>query len=292
MATRPMIDLVRRICLFCLVPLLSCVCLLEAADKTPAMLLVKDALMTPGQPATVEARLSAKSLLSTMGLGGELLELVVNGKVVATGMTGGDGRAFLTYDTKAQGVIPIQVRVGESPRVFPTEGQANLVAWERRNPIIAIEVAALMEGRKGENSLPGIGLPLESERTPMPDAADELTKLTQFYYRVMYVATVPSTHADGLHAAAEVRAWLNVHKFPPGYIVVLSPGVSVWGAKIDELHAAGWKNLKTGIGRSKAFAEAFLQRRLEAVVISDSSAGAAPRKAKVAKDWKEVRKKL
>ena len=292
MAMRPMIDLVRRTCLFCLVPLLSCVSLLEAADKTPATLLVKDALMTPGQPATVEARLSTKGLLSAMGLGGEPLELVVNGKVVATGMTGGDGRAVLTYHTKAQGVTPIQVRVGGSPRVLPTEGQANLVAWERRNPIIAIEAAALMEARKGEHPLPGIGLILESQRTPLPDAADELTKLTQFYYRVMYVATVPSTHADGLLVIADMRAWLNVHKFPPGYIVALPPGEFAWGAKIDELHAAGWKNLKTGIGRSKAFAEAFLQRRLEAVVISDSAADAAPRKAKVAKDWKEVRKKL
>jgi len=292
MATRPMIDLVRRASLFCLVPFLSCVSLVEAAEKTPATLLVKDALMTPGQPATVEARLSAKGLLASTGLGGELLELIVDGKVVATGMTGGDGRAVLTYHAKAQGVTPIQVRVGGSPRVLPTEGQANLVAWERRNPVIAIEMAALMEGRKGENPLSGIGLTLESERKPMPDAADELNKLTQFYYRVIYVATVPLTSADGLHAIAEVRAWLNAHKFPPGYIVMLSPGESVWGAKIDELHAAGWKNLKTGISRSKAFAEACLQRRLEAVVISDSATGEAPRKAKVAKNWKEVRKKL
>ncbi len=289
---RPIIDLVRRAALFCLVPLVSCVSFLEAADKTPATLLLKDTLIAPGQPARVEARLSTKSLLSTMGLGGELLELIVEGKVVATGMTGGDGRAFLTYHPTAQGVIPIQVRVGRSPRVLPTEGQANVVAWERRNPILAIEVAALMEARKGENPLSGIGSVLESERTPMPDAADELAKLTQFHYRVMYVATVQSTNADSLLTTAEIRAWLTRHKFPPGYIVVLPPGESVWVAKIDELHGAGWKGLKTGIGRSKAFAEAFLQRRLEVVVISDSATGEVPRKAAVAKEWKEVRKKL
>jgi hypothetical protein len=287
-----MIDLVHRARLFCLLLLLSCVGLLEAADKIPATLLVKDVLVTPGQPAAVEARLYAKGLLSTMGLGGERLELIVDGTVVAAGMTGGDGRAFLTYYSKAQGVTPLQVRVGVSPRVLPTKGQANLFAWERRSPILAIEVAALMEAHKGENPLPGIGLTLESERTPMPDAADALTKLTQFNYRVIYVTTVPSTNTDGLLVNADVRTWLNLHKFPPGYIMVLSPGESVWGTKIDQLHAAGWKNLKTGIGRSKAFAEAFLQRRLEAVVISGSATGEAPRKAKVAKDWKEVRKKL
>jgi hypothetical protein len=175
---------------------------------------------------------------------------------------------------------------------LPTEGQANLIAWERRNPIIAIEVAALMRTTKGENPLPSSGLALGLEQMPMPDAAEELAKLTQFHYRVMYVSTVPSTHADAFLATAETRAWLNRHKFPLGYIVVLPPGESVWGAKIDELHAAGWKNFKTGIGRSKDFAEAVLQRRLDAVVISDSATGEVPRKAKVAKDWKEIRKKL
>jgi hypothetical protein len=226
-----------------------------------------------------------------MGLGGEPLELVIDGKIVATGMTGGDGRGFLTYQSNAQGIIPIQVRVGGSPRILPTEGQANLIAWERRNPIIGIEIAALMEAHAGEIPLPGIGLTLDSERKPLPDAAAELTKLTQFYYRVMYVATIPSANADGL-LIADVRAWLNINKFPPGYILVLSSGDSLLGAKIDEMHASGWRNLRTGIGRSNAFVEAFLQRRLEAIVISDSARGNAPRKAKIAKDWREVRKKL
>ena len=285
-------NLVRCASLLCLVPLLSCVSLSEAADKIPATLLVKDALITPGKPATIEARLYAKGLLSPTGVGGELLEPVIYGKFVATGMTGGDGRGFLTYQTNAQGIIPIQVRVGGSPRILPTEGRANLIAWERRNPIIGIEMAALMEARAGEIPLPGIGWTLESERKPLPDAAAELSKLTQFYYRVMYVAIVPSANADGMLMNADVRAWLNTNKFPPGYILVLSSGESLWGAKIDEMHASGWKNLKTGIGRSNAFAEAFLQRRLEAIVISDSARGDAPRKAKIAKDWKEVRKKL
>jgi hypothetical protein len=287
-----MINLVRSACLLSLVPLLSGVSPLEAAGKASATLLVKDVLMAPGQPATVEARLSATSLLPTMGLGGEVLELIVDHKVVATGMTGADGRAFLTYRTKVQGVIPIQVRVGSSPRVLPTEGQASLAVWEWRNPILAIEVAALMEKRVAENPLPGIDLNFESVRKPMSDAADELVKLTQYYYRVIYVVTLPSTAADGLQTTAEVRAWLKGHQFPPGFIVVLSPGAAAWGAKIDELHTAGWKNLKIGIGRTKDFAEPFIQRRMDAVVISDSPTTEVPRKAKVAKAWKEVRKKL
>jgi hypothetical protein len=64
------------------------------------------------------------------------------------------------------------------------------------------------------------------------------------------------------------------------------------GAKIDEFHAAGWKTIKTGVGRSKAFAEAFLQRRLDAIMVPEPTKGEVPRKARVAKNWKDVRKKL
>jgi hypothetical protein len=46
------------------------------------------------------------------------------------------------------------------------------------------------------------------------------------------------------------------------------------------------------VGRTKAFAETFLQRRLDAVLVPEPPKGDAPRKAKVAKEWKEVRRKL
>jgi hypothetical protein len=64
------------------------------------------------------------------------------------------------------------------------------------------------------------------------------------------------------------------------------------GAKIDELHAAGWRTVKVGVGRSKAFVESFVQRRLDAIMVPEPPKGEVPRKAKVAKDWKDVRKKL
>jgi len=89
-----MIVVVRIAYLCCLVLLVCSSSLWGAADKTPGTLLVKDTLVTPGQSVIVEARLLAKGLLSPMGLGGEFLELIENGKAVATGMTGGDGRVF------------------------------------------------------------------------------------------------------------------------------------------------------------------------------------------------------
>lgn len=264
--------------------------LLFAAEKSSAAILVRDALTAPGQPATVEAKLISKRLMLIAALGGEPLELVVGGKVVATALTGGDGRAFFTYTPKAQGLVPVHVRVGNSPRIDQAEGQANLAVWEKRQPILVIELSSLIE-EPLPSRVPSIGIALESERKPMAEVADELGRLTQFYYRVIYVVTLP-VGGDGFQKSAEARDWLKRHKLPTGYILALPADTNALGARIDEFHAAGWKTIKTGVGRSKAFAEAFLQRRLDAIMVPEPTKGEVPRKAKVAKDWKDVRRKL
>jgi hypothetical protein len=282
----------RRFWIFCsiLLVMVAPTRLCEAADKTAATLHIKDALAVPAQPTTIEAKLSANSILGNAGLGGEPLELVIDGKVAATAMTGGDGRAVFTHSTKTQGVMPIQVRVGNSPRVVPTAGEANLVVWERRSPILVIEMASLMNESPPQSLFPGIGIQRAPERNPMPDAAVEIGKLTQFYYKAIYV--VSPAGSDGFRDGTEARAWLKTHRFPPGYVLVLPPGNEALGTKIDELRASGWNAIKAGIGRTKTFAEVCLQRRLEAVIIPEPPKGDIPRKAKVAKEWKEIRKKL
>jgi len=219
------------------------------------------------------------------------VELVVNGATAATSMTGGDGRVLLPFVPTRKGIVPVQVRVGTSPRVSAAAAHANLVVWERRTPVLVVELSSLIEDARPEGPLSGIGSGLQQDLKPMPDAAAELAKLSQFYYGIMYVATVPSG-ADAFGISSDVRNWLATHKFPPGFVLTLSPGEDSLGAKIDELHEAGWKTVKTGIGRSKVFVETFLRRRLEAVLVPEPSKGDAPRKAKVAKDWKDVRKKL
>ena len=289
-----MISQIRRACIFLFLILAAFPSLLFSAEKTTASLFIKDALTSINQPATIEAKLISKGLLTSNPLGGEPLELVVDGKVVATTMTGGDGRAFFTYIPKAQGLAPIQVRVGNSPRVASTEGQATLAVLEKRQPILMIELSSLLEEPTPSRvppRVPPMGIAIDLERKPMPEAADELGKLTQFYYRVIYVVTV-SAGGDGARVSAEARDWLKAHKFPPGYVMVLPLDPKALGTKIDEFHAEGWKTIKIGICRSRVCAEAFLQRRLEAVIVPEPTKGDVPRKAKVAKDWKEVRKRL
>ena len=173
----------------------------------------------------------------------------------------------------------------------PAQGEANLVVWERRTPVLVVELSSLMEEVTANAPLPGLAPGIQQEPKPMPDAADELAKLSQFYYGIMYVASMPAG-ADGFVTIDHARSWLVTHKFPRGLVLAVPPGEDALGAKIDELHEAGWKMIKTGIGRSKAFVETFLRRRLEAILVPEPSKGEAPRKAKVAREWKEVRKKL
>jgi len=263
----------------------------KGADKVSATVLVKDSLTAPRQEATIEAKLVAKGILHDSPLGGEPVELLVNGVAAATSMTGGDGRALLPFIPTGKGIVPVQVRVGGSPRVSAAEAHANLVVWERRTPVLVVELSSLIEVARSEGPLSGIGSGFQQDLKPMPDADHALAKLSQFYYGIIYGATVPSG-VDEFAINTDARNWLATHKCPPGFVLTLSGGEDALGTKIDELHEAGWKSVKTGIGRSKVFVETFLRRRLEAIMIIDSANGDAPRKAKVAKDWKDVRKKL
>lgn len=282
----------RRAGFFTTLLFLTATTILFAAEQTSGILTVHDSLTAPNQPATIEVTLTGKSLLMEAGLGGEPIQLLVAGNVVATAMTGGDGRAFLSYTPRAKGTVPFTVRVGDTLRVGVAEAGANLAVWERRSPIMAVEMAALMEDTAGEGpTIAGPGKEVEG-RHPMPDAAEELGKLTQFYYNVLYVVTQDKAGGTTDQVNAQARQWLKDHKFPVGHILVLPSGPEAFGAKLDELHASGWKTLKIGIGRTKAFAEVFVQRRLEAVMVPEPAKGDAPRKAKVAKGWKEVRKKM
>jgi hypothetical protein len=287
---RQMMSQTRRACFSLFLLIVASPGLLFAAEKSSAAILVRDALTAPGQPATVEAKLISKRLMLIAALGGEPLELVVDGKMVATALTGGDGRAFFSYTPKAQGLAPVHVRIGNSPRVDQAEGQANLAVWEKRQAILVVELSSLME-EPLPSRVPPIGITFESERKPIAEAVYELGKLTQFYYKVVYVMHVP-VGIDGFQRSAEVRDWLKRHKFPPGYVLVLPADTNALGAKIDEFHAAGWRTVKVGVGRSKVFVESFIQRRLDAIMVPEPSKGEAPRKAKVAKDWKDVRRKL
>lgn len=262
---------------------------ISAADKVTATLSVPDALTLPDRPVKLEARLIQQGLLAHAGLGGEQLEYVVGGKKVGTAMTGGDGRAFFEYTPRMRGNLGMTVRVVESPRVASAEGTGTLFSWERRRPILLVEVTSLMEEPKIPivplPPLPGGKTPPLS-RTPAPDAADELKRLTDFYFNVIYV-----TNRSGTGELDDMRAWLHTHRFPPGPIVSVGSGEAALTTMIETLRSDGWDNVKAGIGQTREFAEGLVVQRLDVVIVPEPERGQLPKKAQVARSWKDVRKK-
>ncbi len=266
-----------------------------AADKIDGILFVRDVLTLPGQPARIEAVLSKRGLLGMQqGLGGEQLELIVEGKSVAKAMTGGDGRAFLNYTPKTRGNHEFTVKLAANPRVASLDAKALLGAWERRRPILLVEIAALVQPEKPSPlPIPTLPVPLTGQEDLLPasDAADELNRLARFFYNVIYVSW-SSKDGEPIGGKQDVREWLAQHKFPIGLSMAVSSGEKSLGAKIDQLRADGWTNVQAGIGRSKAFAEVLVAHRMDVVIVPEPDKGDLPKKAKAVKEWKDVRKKL
>ena len=267
-----------------------------AAEKIVGTLTVKDTLTLPGQPARIEATLVRTGLLGmAQGLGGEQLELLLGGKSVARAMTGGDGRAFLEYTPKVRGNHEVTVKLVPNPRVTSPEAKAMLGAWERRRPILLVDVAAVIRPEKASPvPVPSMPIPLgeRADPEPAPDAADELKRLSQFFYNVIYLSWSPKEAAGPLGDITDMREWLTRHKFPSGLLMTVRPGEQVLGAKIDQLRADGWTNVKAGIGKSRAFADVLVTHRVDVVIVPVPDKGDLPKKAKAVKEWKDVRKKL
>jgi hypothetical protein len=264
-----------------------------AAERIAGQLSVRDALTVPGRAVRLEARLVRKGLFGEAGLGGEQLEFLIGDKRAGTAMTGGDGRAFLEYTPRMRGTQVLTVRLVSKKRIESPDATATLACWERRRPILLVDLAALIE-EPGPPAIPTPSLPLKlghQERpAPMHDAAVELKRLTDYFFNVIYLVQ-SGDEEDSVRD--EAREWLKRHGLPIGLLMVVKPGRAFLGEFIDSLRREGWGNLKAGIGRTRDFAEVLVDRRLQAVILPASTKDEdLPRKARAVKDWKEVRRLL
>ena len=264
----------------------------EAADKTIGLLTVRDALTLPNHSVRIETRLTGQGSTGNVPLGGVLLHLRIDGKEITTGKTNDAGEASFEYLPKMRGTNAISVSVDDAAQVTAERGDATLCVWERRRPILVVELAALIHATSpspapaGSQSTAADG---EAVPAPVPESADELSRLTQYYYNVVYV-TGGESGPMANESIAQVRRWLEAHKFPPGFLATPSSGGL--STTLETFKQDGWATMKSGIGRTKAFADTLLQHRMEVVLVPELPKSEMPRKAKAAKDWKEVRKKL
>ena len=81
------------------------------------------------------------------------------------------------------------------------------------------------------------------------------------------------------------RGWS--HKFPLVWWFRRTGGLS---ATLDSFKQDGWTTMKSGIGRTRVFADTLLQHRMEVVVVPEPPGRTAAKSQGL--DWKDVRKKL
>ncbi|MGB4893967.1 MAG: hypothetical protein WBO94_05625, partial [Nitrospira sp.] len=155
----------------------------EAAEKVQGILTVHDALTLPNHPVRIEAQLGGKAPGGSSPWGGVGVHLSIDGKAVATAKTNESGHASFDYLAKMRGTYVIAVSVDDAASVAADNGHATLCVWERRRPIILVELAALIQPAVSAST----GTVTESSLQPVSDAADELSRLTQYYYNVVYV---------------------------------------------------------------------------------------------------------
>ena len=259
-----------------------------AQDKVTGHLIVEDVLARPGTSVMLKAALMEKGLLGHIGLGGETITFTVQGQHAGTALTGGDGRAFLEFKTHMRGNHEIVASVESSPRVESAEGNGNLASWERRRPILLVDVSTLVQ-EGSSTPLPALPVvkSLGALGKPREHAAHELSKLTEFYYNVIYVS-----EREGM-ALHETREWLRRHEFPVGIARTVPRDAKALLAFMEKLKEGGWDNLEAGIGRTWDFARMLVKNRVKAVIFPDPGEKKKyPRRAKIVNSWKDVRKQL
>ncbi|GJL54163.1 MAG: hypothetical protein NPIRA02_12950 [Nitrospirales bacterium] len=262
-----------------------------AEERVDAKLVVEDVLILPGKATQLKAFLYRDGLLGKhIGLGGEPIDFFVQTRLLGQTMTGGDGYAYLDYTPRLRGNLSITAKVRDSPRVSAQEGTGLLLVWERRRPILLVDIGALLPVDAQSDvmqSLISLSMGSDFLPEPNPEASFELEKLGEFYYNLVYLyrGNIESNHA--------VQSWLKQHGFPPGIPMMVQPGPKAFIAFLERMYEDGWENVSAGIGRTVEFAEVLVERRIQTVIIQETESGKRfPRRANVVTGWKKVRRHL
>lgn len=270
------------LCLLC--SMFAASMLFAADDKISGRLIVEDVLARPSTPVMLQARLVQDGLVGVTGLSGETIEFVVQGLRAGTALTDKDGHASLEFKTQMRGNQKIVAKVESSSKVTAQSGIANFASWERRKPILLVDVVTLLKS-EGGTTLPAFDTSTLGD--PDPDAPHELTMLGEFYFNIIYLLRGEGGEVERL------RDWLKASKFPPGISRRVPIGPDSLLAFIAQLKEGGWDHVEAGVGHTKSFADTLVKNRIKAVIFPDPSKKEKfPRRAKIVSKWKDVRKHL
>jgi len=257
---------------------------MASSDATkPGVLVAYDAMTAPGQTLTLIADLVEEGFLTHPPLGGEVLLFQHKGGTLGRTMTGGDGRALLSFVPRAMGVEKVTVRVVDSRRVAAPEAPAWLFVWDRRRPIVIVSLPALAPPARRDFPLPG-----SSDQLPGPDGG-AVQALMTLARRANLIYVTPKDRLK----LPEVRQWTDQHRFPPGPHFPLKPSPKRLASELETWRREGWTNIRGGIVGTAEEAKALVEKGLKAVAAPTASSKEKwPDKTVTTTDWKEVAKQL
>lgn len=252
-------------------------------------LYVTDALTFPGKPVVLQARLTEEASEGEQGLAEEAVEFFLQGLAIGTATTDAQGWAKLEFAPKMRGNLALRARWATEAKADVVEGKGVILSWERRRPLLLIDLAVLVEGELESEPppselFPDPGLVLGK---PADAAPAELKKLAEFYYNLVYV------DRTGKGRLEAIQVWLRTQLFPPGMIRTLPKTDTALEELLGGLQTEGWENVSGGIGRTADFAEVLGKNRLKTIILPlPGKDERFPRRAIVLNDWSRVRRHL
>ncbi len=268
--------------------LLAGLMILSGSLAFGAELAVTDGLTSPGKRIQLQARLTNPDAEGEIGIPDQALEFFVHGRTVGQANTDAHGWARLDFVPSMRGNLSIVVKVITQSKVNAIEGKGVLLSWERRRPILLIDLAVVAEELVTEAPPPELYLdPGMSLGEAHPAAAAELGKLAEFYYNLVYL------DLTGRGRIESIQTWLRDHQFPPGMVRILPQTATALTDLLHDLKAEGWEKVSGGIGRTAGFAEVLVQNRLQTVILPPPNIQEHfPRRAIILNDWSRVRRYL
>jgi len=259
------------------------------AEDRVRELYVTDVLTFPGKPVQLQARLTEQGAEGERGLAKEPVDFFVQGQTVGQATTDAEGWARVEFTPKMRGNLALRAKWATSAKREVIEGSGVVLSWERRRPLLLIDLAVLVEGELETEPPPPELFPDPGLTLGEPEAAApaELRKLAEFYYNLVYI------ERTGKGRVEAIQSWLRKHQFPPGMIRTLPQSATAFSGVLQALQEEGWENVSGGIGQTVDFAEALLKNRLQAIILPRPDNQARfPRRAILLNDWSRVRRHL
>ena len=252
-------------------------------------LFVTDALTFPSKTVQLQARLTEQGPGGEIGISEEPVEFTIQGRKIGQASTNDDGWARIEFTPKMRGNLSLQAKWATAAKADVVSGNGVVLSWERRRPILLIDLAVLVDRELGTQAPPHELFPDPGSvfGVPNADAPAELHKLAKFYYNLVYLDRTGKGKLDG------IQSWLRAQHFPPGMIRILPDTATALSDLLTHLQDEGWENVSGGIGRTADFAEVLVKNRLQTLILPFPDKDERfPRRAIILNDWSRVRRHL